>query len=330
MYEGSERYHRSRSRAAILSLGAGVVMLGIKMGAYLATGSATVLSDALESVVHVAATIFMYICFRLISQPPDANHPYGHGKAEPLSVGIEGGMILLAALAILWEAGFNLLYGKNPIEQVWTGFILIASSGTINLLLGSYLLHVGKGTNSNLIAADGRHVLSDVWTSLGVLIGLGLMLLIPDAHKRLVIDSSCAAVIATLIIITAIRLIRASVAGLLDEVDTRLLARVVQAINEIRQPGWHDIHNLRLRSSGDITHIDFHMTVPGEWTIAMGHAAEEALERHILARLGCRGSVMIHFDYPHEDNPLPTPALDSPEGALVPMSLENAVRVKPS
>jgi cation diffusion facilitator family transporter len=295
------------------------------MGAWLATGSAVVLSDALESVVHVAATSFMFFCFRLAAQPPDENHPYGHGKAEPLSVGVEGGMIMLAALGIIWQGAYNLLEGGHHVEQIGIGFWLIASAAVINLLLGAFLLRVGRRTGSAILVADGHHVLSDVWTSLGVLIGIGLMLVVDDDHRRAVIDSAVAIGLGLFIMITAVKLMRTAVAGLLDEVDRRVLARVVEAINEIREPDWLDVHNLRLRSSGDIAHIDFHLTVPGEWTIAHGHGVEERIERHVLERLGMRGSVIIHFDYPHDAAGDITPL---GERCPVPLSVETATRIK--
>jgi cation diffusion facilitator family transporter len=324
--DSEARRHRSRRRAAVLSFAIGFAMLAIKMGAYLATGSATVLSDALESVVHVAATSFMFFCFRLASQPPDANHPYGHGKAEPLSVGVEGGMILLAALAIVWQALLNLVQGGHPIQQITIGFWLIASAAVINLLLGAFLLRVGRRTGSAILVADGHHVLSDVWTSGGVLIGIGLMWTVEDEHRRTIIDSSVAIALACFIVITAVKLIRSAVAGLLDEVDRRVVGRVVEAINEIREPQWLDVHNLRLRASGDITHIDFHLTVPGDWTVAHGHEVEERIERHVLDRLGTRGSVIIHFDYPRDEAHQPE---HTPHGSLTTLTVASATRMKP-
>lgn len=318
------RRHRTRRRAVLISVAVGFAMLAIKMGAYLATGSATILSDALESVVHVFATVFMFVCFRLASLPPDANHPYGHGKAEHLSVGMEGGMILLAALAIIWEASLNLFTGTHRVQQLDIGFWLILSAAVINLLLGSFLLRVGRRTGSNILVADGWHVLSDVWTSLGVLLGLGLMTWVAE-DRRTLVDSLVAIALALLIIVTAAKLLRSAIGGLLDEIDRKTLQRVVDAINEIREPTWIDVHALRLRSSGDIAHIDFHLTVPGDWSIAHAHIAEERLERHILDRLGMRGSVMVHLDYPHDGEHRPLPP---PPGPPPPLTLAMATRMK--
>ena len=293
-----------RRRAATISLAVGVLMLVIKMGAYLATGSATVLSDALESVVHVVATGFMFWCFQLSMTPPDADHPYGHGRAEPLSVGFEGGMVAVAGLAIAWEAIHGLWTGEAPGE-LGIGLWLIAAAAVINLVLGWYLVRVGRTTGSSLLVADGQHVLADVWTSLGVLAGVGVMCLVSDQRLRSWIDGGVALLLAGFIVWTASKLIREAIAALLDEADPELLKRILAAIDEIRDPRWVDVHQLRCRTAGDQVFVDFHLTVPGEWTVREGHEAVERLEQHLLAKLGRSGSVLIHLDYPHGDEHRP-------------------------
>ena len=292
---------RQRYRAALLSLLTGLVMLGLKMGAYLLTGSATVLSDALESVVHVAAVGFMFWCFRFSSAPPDAEHPYGHGKAESLSIGFEGGAIVLAAAAIVWGAVSSLIVGNQP-QQLDLGLGLIVIAAVINLFLGTWLLRVGRRTKSAILVADGQHVLSDVWTSLGVIFGVGLIWLLPEHSPwRAWLDSGIAILLALFILWVGWRLVRQAMRGLLDEVDPQVVERVVSAINQIRDPAWHDVHNLRLRVSGDFTYVDFHLVVPSLWSVAAAHAAVEHLEQHILSTLGAKGAVMIHLDHPHQD-----------------------------
>jgi cation diffusion facilitator family transporter len=317
---------RLRHRAALLSLLTGLVMLGLKMGAYLLTGSATILSDALESVVHVAAVGFMFWCFRFASAPPDAEHPYGHGKAEYLSIGFEGGAIVLAAAAIVWEAIAALLTGKEP-EKVDLAFGLIVLAALINLALGTWLVRVGKRTNSALLIADGQHVLSDVWTSVGVVIGVGILWLMPPGPLRTWVDSGIAIALALFILVVGSQLVRQAMRGLLDEVDPHAVERVVAAINEIRDPAWRDVHNLRLRRSGDFTYVDFHLVVPSLWSVAAAHAAVERLEAHILAALSAKGAVMIHLDHPHSD---PTVGMDPPmeSGAVQPFTIQQATRFK--
>jgi cation diffusion facilitator family transporter len=300
---------RLRFRAALLSLLIGLVMLGLKMGAFLMTGSATILSDALESVVHVAAVGFMFWCFRFASAPPDAEHPYGHGKAEYLSIGFEGGAIVLAAGAIIWEAVAGLIAGHQP-QHVDVGFGLIVLAALINLALGSWLVHIGRKTRSAIIEADGQHVLSDVWTSAGVLAGVGVLWLMPADHPaRVWVDGGIAIVLALFILWVGGRLVRQAMRGLLDEADPEMVGKVVEAINAIRDPAWRDIHNLRLRRSGDAIYVDFHLVVPSLWSVAAAHAAVEKLENHILGVLGAQGAVLIHLDHPHSD---PTVGMDPP------------------
>lgn len=301
-------------------------MLALKMGAYLLTGSATILSDALESVVHVAAVGFMFWCFRFASAPPDAEHPYGHGKAEYLSIGFEGGAIVLAAAAIVWEAVASLVTGKEP-QKVDLGLVLIVVAALINLALGWWLVRVGKRTNSALLIADGHHVLSDVWTSVGVVIGVGILWLMPPGPVRGYVDSGIAIALALFILVVGSQLVRQAMRGLLDEVDPHAVERVVAAINEIRDPAWRDVHNLRLRRSGDFTYVDFHLVVPSLWSVAAAHAAVERLEAHILAALSAKGAVMIHLDHPHTD---PTVGMDPPieQGSVQPFTIKQATRFK--
>jgi cation diffusion facilitator family transporter len=317
---------RQRQRAAMLSLLAGLLMLALKMGAYLLTGSATILSDALESVVHVAAVGFMFWCFRFASAPPDAEHPYGHGKAEYLSIGFEGGAIVLAAAAIVWEAVAALVAGKEP-TQVDLGLGLIVVAALINLILGSWLVRVGRRTGSTLLVADGHHVLSDVWTSIGVVIGVIILWVMPPGPLRAWVDSGVAICLALFILVVGGRLVRQAMRGLLDEVDPQAVQRVVAAINQVRDPAWRDVHNLRLRRSGDFTYVDFHLVVPSLWSVAAAHAAVEQLEAHILQTLSAKGSVMIHLDHPHADV---TVGMDQPPepSENAPFTVAQATRFK--
>lgn len=287
---------RLRHLAAYASLGIGVLILVIKWTAYIWTGSATVLSDALESVVHVVAVGFMVWCLRFAAAPPDAGHPYGHGKAEYLSVGVEGGAIVCAALAIFYEAIVNALHHHVP-EAMGRGLLLITGAGAINVVLGVALLAIGRRTRSLILVADGQHVLSDVWTSLGVIGGILLMLVVPP-QARPWCDAAVAMAMGVLILSVGWRLIRQASDGLMDATDPDGLVQVVAAINEIRDPAWVDIHNLRLRSSGEAVFIDFHLVVPADWNVANAHQAVERLEHHILERLQRPGTVLVHLDHP--------------------------------
>lgn len=303
---------RIRLRAARLSVAVGLAMLALKWAAYLLTGSTSVLSDALESVVHVGAVLVMLGMLRLAATPPDHDHPYGHGKAEYLSVGFEGGMVALAGLAVYWEAARTLWKGE-PISDAGLGLVFTAAAAVINLALGWHLLRIGRRTASRILVADGHHVLSDVWTSAGALVGLALA-----AWTGLTwIDRVVALVLATYVCWTGASLVRQAIHGLMDQTDRQLLLRVVAAINEIRDPAWIDVHNLRARVSGDFAWVDLHLTVPADWRVDRAHGVVEGLEHHILERLGRQGAVMIHLDYPHEGPETPTP-----------ITLESAIRMK--
>jgi len=308
----SERV-RVRLFAARLSAAVGVGMLALKWTAYLLTSSTAILSDALESVVHVGAVLFMWFCTRVAAQPPDDDHPYGHGRIEFFSVAFEGGMVALAGLGICWQAVRVLWFG-GQVEQVGIGLGLTAVAAAINLALGWYLLRTGRRTDSPILIADGHHVLSDVWTSTGVIVGVGLV----AVTGWQLIDPLCALVLAGYILFTGVRLVRTAASGLMDEADPAALARVVAAINEVREPEWLDVHNLRLRVNGDATYIDFHLELPGDWSVAHAHDTIERLEAHILMRLGRQGAVMIHIDYPKDDTPTtPIPALTVAEATRV-------------
>lgn len=285
---------RQRIWAARLSVAVGLFMLVVKMTAYVVTGSSIVLSDALESVVHVGATLFMFWCLRYSLRPPDLDHPYGHGKVEYFSVGFEGGMVALAALAVFWQVGHDLWFGDHRVTAPSSGLLLTAVAAVVNLALGLYLLRVGRATGSAILVGDALHVLSDVWTSAGALVGLGIVWL----TGRAMIDSLLALGLGAYILWAGLKLVREAVRGLMDQVDPKETARVVAAINEIREPEWIDCHNLRLRSSGDHVYVDFHLVVPAEWSVARAHQAIERLERHILDRLGRAGAVLIHLDHP--------------------------------
>ncbi len=317
--------HRDRTRAAWLSLTIGFGMLGLKMGAYLVTGSATILSDALESVVHVAATGFMFVFFQWSNQPPDEDHPYGHGRASTLAVGFEGGMVFVAALAIAWAAIQGLVQNRPPEELGW-GLAMIGAAAVINLGLGLHLIATGKRTRSPVLIADGQHVLSDVWTSAGVLVGVGTMYVVPDPRWKVLIDAGVAFALALFVAWTAWTLIREAIAALMDQTDLPLLTRIVEAIAEVRDPEWIDVHLLRARVSGDHLYVDFHLTVPAHWTILHAHDSIDRLEKHILARLDRPGAVLIHLDYPHR--PGETAPLNPEDLRPIPLTVDLAIRAK--
>lgn len=285
--------HALRWRTAMLSLAVGCVMLVIKVGAWLATGSVAIMADASESVVHVVTTVIMVWSMRLMLQPPDREHPYGHGRIEHFSIGFEGGMVALAGLAIIGITSYQLVMGYEPSQLGW-GFAAMCAAAAINLALGAYLVWVGKRSRTPILVADGVHVLSDVWTSAGVAVGL----LVVWLTGLVVLDAVIAYMVAAYILWQGIRLVRGAFAGLLDEVDPAVVEGVITVLNQRREEDWIDVHGLRARRAGDDVHIDFHLVVPGERTVREMHGQLDLLEAAILEHLHGRGSVLVHLDHP--------------------------------
>jgi cation diffusion facilitator family transporter len=304
----------SRRRAALLSLGVGLGMLVGKWFAYVMTGSDAILSDAMESVVHVAATGFAFVSILLSERPPDRKYPYGYGKIAFVSAGFEGAMILLAALAILYEAGRGLWFGRE-LRQLDRGVLIILLASAVNLALGLYLVRLGRRTGSLILEADGAHVLTDSWTSFGVVAGVLLVLW----TGRTWLDGAVAIAVGLNILWTGGVLVRAGLSGLMDRADPALLARIVAALQEGRRPGWIDLHQLRQWTAGDRTFVDFHLVVPEAWTVGQLHDTHDACRDLLRKSLGPDTEVIIHFD---PDRPELSSALEAR-----PWTVSGAVRV---
>lgn len=261
------------------------------MSAYLLTHSAAIFSDALESVVHIAATAMAFYSIILSSRPPDDSHPYGHGKIEFVSAGIEGTLIVLAALGIIYEAVRGLIAGKILVE-LDMGIYLTLAAALINLFLGWFLIKRGKTTESITLVADGKHVLTDSYTSFGVVIGLGLV----NLTGFELLDPIVAMIVAANILRSGYELVRISIGGLLDESDTETLAHVRDAVNRHRTPEWIDLHHLRVIRSGRTRHVDFHLVIPFYWNVVNAHAFEQKITTQISESLGGGSQVLIHLD----------------------------------
>jgi cation diffusion facilitator family transporter len=282
---------RLRRRAILASVVVGVLLLVVKFLAAILTGSAAILSDALESIINVVASAFAFYSVVLSAQPPDRSHPYGHGKVESFSAGFEGALIILAALAILWEAipGF---FTPPPLAALDLGIILVVGATIANAALGALLGRVGRRTHSLALMADGKHLLTDVATSIGVVLGLGLVWL----TGWTVFDSITACAVALNILVSGAGLLRQSVSHLMDEADEQVLLDIVKVLQNSRRPEWIDLHHLRSWRSGDRHHIDFHLTLPRYWDLEQCHATETAVEDWLLDQLGGKGEVLLHLD----------------------------------
>ncbi|HWP65790.1 MAG TPA: cation diffusion facilitator family transporter [Candidatus Limnocylindria bacterium] len=280
-----------RLRAALASLGVGIVLLGGKYVGYVYTGSAAVLSDALESIINVVAAIFLLATVVFAGRPRDRDHPYGHGKIEYFSAVFEGGLISFAALLIAWYAVMDLLRGP-AVRQVELGMLITLVCGLGNAALGWYLIRTGRREQSIGLVADGHHVLSDFWTSAGVVVGL----LLVRVTGFVWLDPLTAIVVAVNLAVTGGRLVRNAAGGLLDEEDTRLLSELVRAFESRRDPGLIRIHSLRAIRAGRFTHVDAHLIVPEYWTVEQAHRMVDAFEQRVLDSCSVEGEIAFHTD----------------------------------
>lgn len=276
---------------AAVSLVVGLGLFAAKLAAWHLTGSAAVLSDALESVVNVLAAGFALFSVRLAARPPDRGHPYGHGKIEQLSGAFEGGLVLFAAVAIVLSAVRGLVLGVE-LQALDLGLALTAAAGVVNLALGSWLLRRGRALGSPALVADGQHVLSDVWTTVGVLVGLGLVRLTGLTW----LDPLAALVVGLVLARTGLRILRESGDALMDATDPELLRTVHEAWRSARVPGIIDLHKVRAIQGGAEVHIDAHAHVPEFWRVDQAHAASRAFEAALLEALGTEGELALHLD----------------------------------
>lgn len=280
-----------RKKAALISFSVGVLMFVMKTGGYLITNSAAILSDAMESVVHVIATgITLYIVM-LIGRPADRNHPYGYGKAEYFSAGAEGSLIVIAAIAICYEASRDIIQGSH-LKALDVGAWVVGLAGAINLLLGYYLVRTGKSTNSLALVADGKHVLTDSYTSIGVLVGVILVAI----TGLKILDPLFAIAVALNILFTGYKLVRESIRGLMNVADPETLATIVEVLGKHRTPEMIDIHRLRAWRSGQQRFVDFHLTLPYYYSLRQAHEVEERLYGAIHEAFDGETEVLIHLD----------------------------------
>jgi cation diffusion facilitator family transporter len=265
------------TRFAWLSIAAAVATIALKLGAWWLTGSVGLLSDALESGVNLIAAVLTLLMLGLAARAPDEDHAYGYGKAENFGSGAEGAMILVAAGLIAWTA-IERLRAPAPIDEAWLGLGVSVGASTINLVVARILLAAGRRHRSIALEADGHHLMTDVWTSAGVVVGVAAVAL--TGWQRL--DPLIALAVAANIVWTGVRIVRTSALGLLDRAwPAPELAALGQVLASYAAPV--QIHAVRTRQSGRRRFVSMHVVVPGDWTIARGHALVEELERAIAA-----------------------------------------------
>ncbi|MDQ6787238.1 MAG: cation diffusion facilitator family transporter [Acidobacteriota bacterium] len=277
------------SRFAWLSILAAILTIGFKTTAYFYTGSVGLLSDALESLINLVAAIFALTMIKIAAQPPDEDHTFGHDKAEYFASGIEGTLIFIAALSIAYAAGSRLL-SPQPVENISLGLIISSIATIINLLVGRILIKAGRQQHSIILEADGRHLMADVWTSVGVVIGV----LAVKFTGWFILDPIVALLVAVNIVWIGFQLIRRSVLGLMDTVVTpEVQQKIVEILDRYVAEREIDYHALRTRAAGARKFISVHILVPDEWTVQRGHDLVEEIENEI------RGAVSDSIVFTH-------------------------------
>lgn len=299
---------RSLARFAWLSVAAAVVTIGLKSAAYLLTGSVGLLSDALESLVNLVAALITLGMVGLAARPPDEDHAWGYGKAEYFASGAEGVLILGAAVAIAWTAIPRLL-APQPLEAVGVGLVVSVAASLVNLAVSRILLAAGRRHHSIALEADAHHLMTDVWTSAGVLAAVGAVALTGWE----ILDPLIAIGVAVQIIWTGVKLVRRSAVGLLDQAlpggEQAALAAVLA-----RHAGPDvQFHAVRTRQAGARRFVTLHVLVPGAWSVQQGHALCERVELEIAAALP-NATVLTHLEAVEDPSSFQDQELDRPAG----------------
>jgi len=281
---------KEQKRIILIALITGIILMLAKFFAYFLTGSNFVLTDAAESIVNVLASSFAFFSIYLAAQPRDENHPYGHGKVEYFSVFIEGSLIAIAAVIIIGKSTYSLFY-PNTIRDLLTGAIIIGATGAVNGGLGYYMINKGKSLPSITLDADGRHLVTDMVTSIGLVVGLLLI----SFTKILWLDSALSILVGLYILYTGYKLVRRSVSGLMDEADFGVVTEVIKVLNEQRKEEWIDIHNFRAQKYGHELHIDCHLTLPNYFDLNRVHE-EVSLVGKLINSEVTQTELFIHTD----------------------------------
>ena len=280
-----------KQRLIILSFLVSLAIMGAKFYAYYASGSTTLLTDALESIVNVVAAAFAYYSIYLASQPRDLNHPYGHGKIEFFASGLEGVLILLAAMYIFIHA-WQHLYARPELTRLDLGIVISLSSATINGILGYYLVSQGKSSHSPAIVADGKHLKLDALNGVFVVIAL----IITYVTNLFWIDSIASLIFASVMCWQGLNLIREAIAALMDETNPEVFQKVIQWIVSNKKQEWIDLHNLRVQQYGGDLHIDCHLTLPRYWDLNRVHDEIHEFEVTIGKVMPTDIEIFVHVD----------------------------------
>ena len=268
-----------------------VILLVIKFAAYFLTHSVAILTDALESIVNVAAGFIGVYSLSLVARPRDIHHPYGYGKAEFISAAIEGTLIGAAGILIIYKA---IMHFINPValHQLNEGIYLVTATALINLVMGIICVQTGKRNNSVALIASGRHLQTDTLTTVGIIAGLLLVTL----TGYLWIDGAVAIIFGAIIIYNGYKIVRGSVSGIMDKADMELLGKMALVLNDNRRENWVDLHNLRVIKYGNKLHVDCHLTVPWYLNVHEAHSEIDKLTALIKDSFGSSLEMFVHSD----------------------------------
>ncbi len=266
----------------------GIILFIGKIVAWKLTGSDAVFSDAMESIVNVISAFMGLYSLYLAAKPKDEDHPYGHGKVEFVTSGIEGALIAIAGIMIIYEGINSLITGKILQKLDW-GIAIIAATAIVNYLLGYTSIKKGKHENSHVLISSGKHLQSDTITTLGVVISLVIVYL----TKIYWLDSAVALIFGFYIILIGYKIIRKSLSGIMDEQDPDLLNQIIKVLEENRRTEWIDVHNMKIQQFGANLHIDAHITLP--WYYSLRDAHNEMEKMIILLAKNTKRSVEFNF-----------------------------------
>ena len=268
-----------------------VLLFFTKLAAWWITGSVSILTDALESTVNVVAGFISLYSLSVAAKPRDEDHPYGHGKAEFISAAVEGSMIAIAGLIIIYESIKGFMNPK-PLGRLDWGIILVAITAIINYITGWYCEKTGKKNNSLALIASGKHLKTDTYTTIGIIIGL-ILIYVTKWNK---LDSIVAMCFALFILYTGVGIIRSSLEGIMDKADVELLKKLVELLNKNRPDNWIDLHNIRIIKFGSTLHLDAHLTLPWYLNMHEAHKEIDALSLLVKNEFGESMEMFVHSD----------------------------------
>lgn len=280
-----------QKKAILIAMCISILIMLAKFVAYFLTNSNAILTDAAESIVNVLASSFAFYSIYLATLPKDTNHPYGHGKVEFFSAFIEGVLIAIAGIIIVFKSGYDIIYPKQ-IGQLFEGATIIGATGLANLVLGYYLIKTGKNHKSITLEADGKHLLTDAITSAGLVLGVILI----KITGIFVLDSIISILLGLYIIYNGYKLTRRSVGGLMDESNVELVKSIIDILQSNRKDPWIDVHNLRAQQYGADLHIDCHITLPYYFDLNRVHQEISEIDKMINGNADRKTELFIHAD----------------------------------